>query len=66
MSARGENEPDFNSDATPIKVNSSVSRNVDVDCDIVESTQYSGTKPPKKIKIKPNNWNTAHLFKIPF
>lgn len=54
MSARGENELDFNNDVTPIKVNSSVSRDVDVNYDIVGSIQYLGTKPPKKVKIEPN------------
>ncbi|CAL5213040.1 unnamed protein product [Lathyrus oleraceus] len=55
MSACGENEPDFNSDVTPIKANSSVSGGVDLDCEIVGATQYSGTKPPKKVNIEPNN-----------
>lgn len=55
MSACGENEPDFNIDVTPIKVNSSVSRDVDLECDIVGATQYSRTKSPKKVKMELNN-----------
>lgn len=49
MFACGENELDFKSDVAPIKVNSLVSRDVDLDSDIVGATQYSGTKPPKKL-----------------
>ncbi|XP_050895480.1 uncharacterized protein LOC127102108 [Lathyrus oleraceus] len=48
MSACGENELDFNGDVTPIKVNSSISKDDDLDYDIVGATQYSRTKPPKK------------------
>lgn len=55
MSACGENEPDFNSDVTPIKVNSSISKDDDLDCDIIRATQYFGTKSPKKVKIEPNS-----------
>ncbi|KAI5442351.1 hypothetical protein KIW84_011429 [Lathyrus oleraceus] len=54
MSACGENELDFNNDVTPIKVNSSVSRDIDVNYDIVGYIQYLGTKPPKKVKVEPN------------
>ncbi|KAI5422248.1 hypothetical protein KIW84_045636 [Lathyrus oleraceus] len=38
MSACGENEPDFNSDVTPIKVNSSVSGDADVNFNIIGAT----------------------------
>ncbi|KAI5383874.1 hypothetical protein KIW84_071017 [Lathyrus oleraceus] len=55
MSACGENELDFNGDVTPIKVNSSISKDDDLDYDIVGATQYSRTKPPKKVKIEPNS-----------
>ncbi|KAI5389631.1 hypothetical protein KIW84_075067 [Lathyrus oleraceus] len=55
MYACGENGHDFNSYLIPIKVNSSISRDVDLDCDIVGATQYSEAKPPKKVKIEPNS-----------
>ncbi|XP_050889002.1 uncharacterized protein LOC127094185 [Lathyrus oleraceus] len=55
MYACGENEHDFNSDVTLVKVNSLVSRDVDLDSDILGATQYSGTKLPKKVKIEPSN-----------
>ncbi|KAL5063323.1 hypothetical protein RYX36_025060 [Vicia faba] len=55
MSTRRESESDFNRALTLVKVDSEITRDVDVDCDVVGATQYSGIKPPKKVKIEPNN-----------
>lgn len=55
MSVCGENELDIKSDVTPIKVNLAIVRDVDVNCDVFGATQYSGTRSPKKVKIKPTN-----------
>ncbi|XP_058752823.1 replication protein A 70 kDa DNA-binding subunit C-like [Vicia villosa] len=54
LSAFGENDPDKSLANTPSK---SVSHGVDAeesDCQLLGLTQYSGTKPPKKVKIEPN------------
>ncbi|XP_058765056.1 replication protein A 70 kDa DNA-binding subunit C-like [Vicia villosa] len=54
LSAFGENDPDKSLANTPSK---SVSHAVDAedsDCHVLGLTQYSGTKPPKKVKIEPN------------
>ncbi|CAK8566200.1 unnamed protein product [Lathyrus sativus] len=53
LSAFGENDPDTNCANTPTK-DVSVGRNVeDVDCEVYVATQFSGTKPLKKVKMEP-------------
>ncbi|XP_058776979.1 uncharacterized protein LOC131651305 [Vicia villosa] len=55
LSACGENEPEINSIVTPTKAKSTSAPDGENECEFVGATQYSGTKPLKKVKIEGTN-----------
>lgn len=56
LSTCEQNDPDSNYATTPTKDVSIAQYVEDVDCEAFGATLFLGTKPLKKVNIKPNYW----------
>jgi len=55
LSACGENDFEATSSVTPAKRGFNHDKVDDLECEVLGSTQHSGTKPIKHVKIEPQN-----------